>query len=147
MKVRHVLITLTALFIVAMIAAAFGMGYGAGMAKGEQDAEKIRAERLAAAKEGKFSSILFGTVDTSFVKVNASPVINEVKPVIAAGFGKVISSSLINITSEVQGVITSNIILKKGTKFKKGQLLFSINDQDVKMALQARKITYLTLLT
>ena len=147
MKVRHVLITLTALAIVAIIALAFGMGYGAGMAKGEQDAEKIRAERLAKAKEGAFTNVLFGNIDTTFTNVVATPLFNEVKPITANGFGKVVSSSMINITSEVQGVINSNIILKKGTKFKKGQLLFSINNQDVKMALQARKSGYLTLLT
>jgi len=129
-----------------MIGAAYMMGYGSGLAKGEQDAEKIRAERLAAAKEGTFTSIVFGNKDTNFVNVVAKPVFNEVKPIVAAGFGKVISSSMINITSEVQGAINANINLKKGTKFKKGQLLLSINNQDVKMALQARKSGYLTLL-
>lgn len=147
MKVRHVLIILTGLFVAFVIMMAFGIGYGAGMAKGEEDAEKIRAERLAAAKDGKFTTILFGNMDTNFVKVVAAPVVNEIKPIIAAGFGKVVSSSLINITSEVQGVITSNIVLKKGTKFKKGQLLFSINDQDVKLGLQARKSAFLTMIT
>lgn len=147
MKVRHVLITLTALFTVSLIFAAFGIGYRAGMSKGEQDAEKIRAERLAAAKEGRFSSLVFGNKDTNFVNVVAKPVYNEVKPIVAVGFGKVISSSMINITSEVQGAINASIELKKGTKFKKGQLLLSINNQDVKMSLQARKSAYLTLLT
>jgi hypothetical protein len=147
MKVRHVLIILTSVFVVFMIGAAYMMGYGSGLSKGEQDAEKIRAERLEAAKEGSFTAIVFGDRDTSFVNVLAKPVLNEIKPIVAAGFGKVISSSMINISSEVQGAINANISLKKGTKFKKGQLLLSINNQDVKMALQARKSGYLTLLT
>lgn len=147
MKVRHVLIILTGIFVVFMIGAAYMMGYGSGLSKGEQDAEKIRAERLEAAKEGSFTAIVFGDRDTSFVNVLAKPVLNEIKPIVAAGFGKVISSSMINISSEVQGAINANISLKKGTKFKKGQLLLSINNQDVKMALQARKSGYLTLLT
>ncbi len=147
MKVRHVLIVLTSIFVVVVIGTAYMIGYRSGLAKGEQDAEKIRAERLAASKEGAFTSIVFGNNDTNFVNVVAKPVLNEVKPIVAAGFGKVISSSMINITSEVQGAINANINLKKGTKFKKGQLLLSINNQDVKMALQARKSGYLTLLT
>ncbi len=142
MKVRHVLVIITSIIILVSIVLAFMMGYNAGMSKGEQDAEKIRAKRLADAMANDTT-----IKDTNFVKVFAAPFTNQIKPITAAGFGQVVSSSMINITSEVQGVINAGIELKKGTKFKKGQVLFNIKNQDVVLVLKARKSNYLTMLT
>ena len=108
MKVRHVLVIITSIIILVSIVLAFMMGYNAGMSKGEQDAEKIRAKRLADAMANDTT-----IKDTNFVKVFAAPFTNQIKPITAAGFGQVVSSSMINITSEVQGVINAGIELKK----------------------------------
>ena len=43
--------------------------------------------------------------------------------------------------------LNSNIDLKKGTTFKKGQILFSLRDTDAKLLLAARKSAYLSLLS
>lgn len=142
MKVRHVLIVLTGIGIVAVIFLAFTIGKMQGLNDGVENAEKYREEweekkgAVAGAPEGE---------DITFVK--ASPVTNEVRPITANGFGKVVSSSMINITSEVQGEIKASVLLKKGTTFKQGQVLFTINNSDIRMALQARKSGYLTLMT
>jgi multidrug efflux pump subunit AcrA (membrane-fusion protein) len=142
MKVRHVLIILTSIIIVALIVAAFSIGQMMGMNYGVENAEEIRAQQEEAAKaDGEPEQ------DTSKYLVNAKPVFNESRPITANGFGQVTSSSMINITSEVQGEINANILLKKGTSFKQGQVLFTINNSDVKMALKARKSSYLMLMT
>ncbi|CAG5080300.1 efflux RND transporter periplasmic adaptor subunit [Parvicella tangerina] len=142
MKVRHVLIIITSLLIVALIGIAFMAGRMAGMNYGVEHAEEIREERELEAKENSDVE-----VDSNIVYVKASPVENVQRPITANGFGQVNSSSMINITAEVQGEINAHVLLKKGTSFKKGQLLFTIKNDDVKMALKARKSAYLMLLT
>ena len=60
--------------------------------------------------------------------------------------GRVIPGKIINISSEVQGVLESGISLKKGSKFKKGDLLFKLRDTDIKLMLAAKKSAYLSLI-
>jgi membrane fusion protein, multidrug efflux system len=81
------------------------------------------------------------------LKVKVNTFSNSTKPLTVKGFGQVSSSALINISAEVQGIIATQVNLKKGTKFSKGQTLVTIRNEDVKLALQARKSNYLTLLT
>lgn len=109
---------------------------------GVENAEEIRKERDLEAKKNDTTH-----VDSSVYYVKAKPVTNVLKPIKATGFGQVSSTSTINITSEVQGQIQANIALKKGTSFKEGQTLFTIKNNDVLMALKARKSNYLMLLT
>jgi hypothetical protein len=54
------------------------------------------------------------------------------------------AGTMINISSEVQGLLNSPISLKKGTSFKKGDLIFKIRDTDAKLSLAARKSNYLS---
>ncbi|MCB9196434.1 MAG: HlyD family efflux transporter periplasmic adaptor subunit, partial [Flavobacteriales bacterium] len=118
-----------------------------GTNNGVANAEEIRKDREAANKAGTLTQILFNEVDSSITHVNAVPVKNKLTPITATGFGQVTSSSMINITAEVQGKINASILLKKGTSFKQGQVLFTIKNDDVKMALKARKSAYLMLMT
>ena len=60
--------------------------------------------------------------------------------------GRVVPGKIINISSEVQGVLESGISLKKGSKFKKGDLLFKLRDTDIKLMLAAKKSAYLSLI-
>lgn len=117
------------------------MGMMMGTNYGVENAEKIRLEKEQAAK------VSGEAVDSSVYYVKANEVVNISKPITADGFGQVTSSSMINITSEVQGEINASILLKKGTSFKKGQVLLTIKNEDAKMALKARKSNYLMLLT
>jgi multidrug efflux pump subunit AcrA (membrane-fusion protein) len=72
---------------------------------------------------------------------------NESVPITVNGSGRVLPGTMINISSEVQGVLISTLDLKKGTSFKKGELLFRLRDTDAKLLLAARKSGYLSLLS
>lgn len=142
MKVRHVLIILFSVIILVVIVSAYMVGMAMGTSYGVENAEDIRSK-----KENESGAVQGALIGENVAYVNAKPVFNEQRPITANGFGQVTSSSMINITSEVQGQINSKILLKKGTSFKKGQVLFTIENDDVKMALKARKSNYLMLLT
>ncbi len=142
MKARHLLIVLVTLIIAVIIVVAFVVGMGIGTSYGVENAEDIRSQ------QEKASGGVQGALGEGNKRyVNATPVKNDLRPITADGFGQVSSSSMINIMSEVQGEINAHILLKKGTSFKKGQLLFTIKNNDVEMALKARKSNYLMLLT
>jgi membrane fusion protein, multidrug efflux system len=85
--------------------------------------------------------------EEKLLKVKAREFLNTTKPLTVRGFGQVNSNAMINVSSEVQGVISSGIPLKKGTSFSKGQTLVVIRNEDVKLLLQARKSNFLNLIT
>ena len=62
--------------------------------------------------------------------------------------GRVVSSSEITLVSEASGKIEKGeVALRKGTSFKKGQLLAVIYKDEVELALKARKSRFLTTMT
>lgn len=66
-----------------------------------------------------------------------------VKTVIEA-FGRVGSAEQLNVIAEVGGkLLRGSSVLKKGSRFKKGQLLCRIDDQEENLDLQARKSSFL----
>jgi len=147
MNWRKILIIVGLFLIVAMLGAAFKMGEKKGVSYGVAHADEINADKKKGVELGTFSNLFFKPESVSKTKAIVQIVKNEQKGITANGFGKVNSASMINITSEVQGKINASIKLKKGTHFKAGQVLFSIKNTDVKIALQARKSGYLTLMT
>lgn len=71
---------------------------------------------------------------------------STVETVIEA-YGRVGSAQQINVIAEVGGkLILGNVLLKKGQRFKKGQLLCKINDAEENLNLQARKSSFLNTL-
>ena len=139
MKVRHVLIVISSFFIILIIGLAFNIGRKNGIDYGVENAEKIKAEK----KKKKQP-----TIDSIVPKyVKALTVKNKIHPVELKGYGKVISSTSINISTEVQGILSSSIPLKKGTHFKQGQVLFIVKNNDIKLGLQSKKSSFLTQLT
>lgn len=130
MKVRHVLIIISSALLIVAFVVVFSIGKTIGENAPKEDEAKEKSEEK---------------VDT--IRVFAETFSNKTVPVVAEGFGKVVSSSMINVTAEVQGVIQPNILLKKGTSFNKGQVLFSLKNTDIKIKLQARKSNFLTLIT
>lgn len=139
MKIRHVLIVISSFCIVLIIGLAFSIGRTNGISYGVENAEKLRAEKK------KETQVTLDSIIPKYVKVVT--VKNEIHPVELKGYGKVISSTSINISTEVQGVLSSSIPLKKGTHFRQGQVLFTIENNDVKLGLQSKKSTFLTQLT
>jgi multidrug efflux pump subunit AcrA (membrane-fusion protein) len=115
------------LFIVGSIS------YESGVSYGESNAEEIRASKI---------KNVSAVVSSKFANVQV--VLNKTYPVIVSGSGRVMAGTMINISSEVQGLLNSPISLKKGTSFKKGDLIFKIRDTDAKLSLAARKSNYLS---
>lgn len=139
MKIRHILIILTSLTILALFGIFFKIGNNIGINYGVDNYEKIIEER----KKGRTAS------NDSVVEkyVNVLTVKNQIHPIVLTGYGKVNASTSINIATEVQGQLNAAISLKKGTKFRKGQTLFTIKNTDAKLALQSKKSSFLTQLT
>ena len=115
------------------------MGESNGINYGEANAEKIRSDRKKSDDNMNDS--------VQFKRVTASYISNDSIPSTIKGYGRVVSTSTISVSAEVQGKITSAITLKKGIHFKKGQTLFTLNSSDAKLALKARKSGFLALLT
>ena len=77
-----------------------------------------------------------------FVKAEKIKYKTILSPVVAPG--RVSSISEIDIVAEASGKIqTSNISLKKGAEFSKGDVLFTIYPDEVKLALKSKKSQYL----
>jgi hypothetical protein len=62
--------------------------------------------------------------------------------------GRVVSSSEVMLVAEAAGKIESGeVALRKGTSFRKGQLLATIYKDEVELAIKARKSNFLTTIT
>ncbi|MCF8230894.1 MAG: efflux RND transporter periplasmic adaptor subunit [Bacteroidales bacterium] len=79
--------------------------------------------------------------------VNARPVkYTDVFAEVEAS-GRVISKSLVNLISEVQGrILPGKVLLKKGESFRKGDTLVRIYKKDAEYNLKSRKSSFLNLL-
>lgn len=76
------------------------------------------------------------------VTVTYSPVNSTV-----SGEGRMSSVSEVDIISEASGkILQGDIPLKRGSDFKKGQMLFTIYNDEAKLALQSRKSQFLNAL-
>ena len=77
--------------------------------------------------------------------VTAAYTLNEKSPIKVKSSGRIVPGKMIGISSEVQGYLNP-VLPKKGTKFKKGDLLFKLRDTDIKLMLAAKKSAYLSLI-
>lgn len=142
MKIRHILIILTSLFIIIILVLSYSIGRQNGISYGVKNYEDIKLKQ----KKRKQPKTIAKKKDTKKY-VNVLKVTNKEHTISLKGHGKVNASTSINISTEVQGKLKSNIKLKKGTRFTKGQVLFYIENLEVKLALQSKKSGFLTLLT
>jgi multidrug efflux pump subunit AcrA (membrane-fusion protein) len=136
MKIRKLIVLVITLLVLSIVSSVGFISYDSGVNYGESHAEEIRLSKTKQVdnlNSKKYASVIYLKNDTVSVKVNGS--------------GRVFPGTMINISSEVQGVLTSTIDLKKGTSFKKGDLLFRLRDTDAKLLLAARKSGYLSLLS
>lgn len=61
------------------------------------------------------------------------------------GLGRVISESAIDLVTEIQGTIQpGSVLLKRGQRFRKGQILFKVNDTEARYNLSSQKSDFLT---
>ena len=139
MKVRQVLIIVSSIILLIIMSMLYKMGESNGINYGEANAEEIRADRKKS-EDNSNDAVQFKSVTASYIS-------NDSIPSIIKGYGRVVSTSTISLSAEVQGKITAAITLKKGIHFKKGQALFSLNSSDAKLALKARKSGFLGMLT
>ena len=133
MKIRKIIITVILVLLFGILFMVGSISYQSGVSYGESNAEEIRASKI---------KNVSAVVSSKFATVEM--VSNETYPVIVSGSGRVMAGTMINISSEVQGLLNSPISLKKGTSFNKGDLLFRIRDTDAKLMLAARKSNYLS---
>ena len=133
MEIRKIIIIVILLLLSGLLFIVGSISYESGVSYGESNAEEIRASKI---------KNVSAVVSSKFANVQV--VLNKTYPVIVSGSGRVMAGTMINISSEVQGLLNSPISLKKGTSFKKGDLIFKIRDTDAKLSLAARKSNYLS---
>ena len=136
MKARKFIVFIILLLVTGLLFMVGSLSYQSGVSYGEAHAEEIRSSKIK-----DVSPVLTEKF------ANIQKVKNESHPVTVSGSGRVLPGTIINISTEVQGVLNSSIPLKKGTSFSKGNLLFKIRDIDAKLMLAARKSSYLSLWT
>lgn len=78
--------------------------------------------------------------------IEAVKVTNAEKSLMIGGYGTLSSYSSVDVSAEVQGKLYQGKALKPGIKFKKGELLFRIEDVEARYNLRARKSAYINLL-
>ncbi|MFK7921871.1 MAG: efflux RND transporter periplasmic adaptor subunit [Bacteroidia bacterium] len=78
-------------------------------------------------------------------KVVVAPVEYKSREIALSGLGKVVSESAIDLIAEVQGeILSGNVLLKRGTSFRKGQTIFRINNKEARLSLYAQKSNFMT---
>ena len=137
MKARKIVVFVVILIVIGLMFAVGSISYSSGVSYGEANAEEIRKNKIISVDS---------IIETPKMYVAAAFTINEIIPIKVKSSGRVIPGKIINISSEVQGVLESGISLKKGSKFKKGDLLFKLRDTYIKLMLAAKKSAYLSLI-
>ena len=137
MKIRKLLIIIVSIIILLMFGLVSYVSYDMGISYGEQNAEKIRLSRTtdSLVHEEMIKSV-------SVIKVNNSDLQSEI-----SSSGRVVSFNNINISSEVSGKLEGNFSIKKGTKFRKGDVLFRVKNTDIKLLADAKKSNFMNLLS
>lgn len=80
-----------------------------------------------------------------FVPVRA--VKNEIRPMQITSYGQISPIVEIDIAFEVQGKLEKgNLVMKPGVKFSKGQVLYSVDVEETKQTLSARRIQFANLI-
>jgi multidrug efflux pump subunit AcrA (membrane-fusion protein) len=78
------------------------------------------------------------------INVKAQPIKYETMRAHVYGTGRVSSFQTIDLISEVQGkLLDGKVLLKKGSNFRKGDLLVRIYNKDAAYTLQSRKSRFL----
>ena len=99
MKPRKFIVYIALLLILGLVIIVGSISYQFGLSYGESHAEEIRSSQIknvSASETERFANI--------------QRVINENQPVKVSGSGRVMPGTIINISTEVQGVLNSSIL-------------------------------------
>jgi hypothetical protein len=117
---RRIVITVSLIFII-------GLAFGLMKFLIAQKEEPLMRQAIVAKRFVKTAEIKYKTI---------------ISPVSATG--RLTSISEIDLIAEASGkILTSNISLKKGSEFSKGDILFTIYPDEAKLALKAKKSSFL----
>jgi len=107
------------------------------MSYGEQNAEAIREAGIT---DSLFNDKIIRSV--LVIKVTNSDLQSKI-----TSSGRVVSLNNISISSEVSGKLEGNFSIKKGTKFRKGNVLFKVKNADIQLLVNAKKSQFMNLLS
>ena len=161
MKIRKLLIIISSIIILIILVFTGKFFYDRGEEHGEiktktkskkivnqlfeegeiSNQAKNRFARLIEEEEEEESDSLI-IKSVSVIKVNNSDLQSEI-----SSSGRVVSLNKIGISSEVSGKLEGNFSIKKGTKFRKGDVLFRVKNTDVKLLADARKSNFMNLIS
>lgn len=119
MKLRHIIIIVLFIGINLIIITALRMG----MSKAEPEKEKVEI----------------------IPHLEALKVINNEENLLVSGYGTLSSFNTVDLAAEVQGKLYAGKNLKPGITFKKGDLLFRIDDTEARYNLRARKSAFINM--
>lgn len=134
---RKILIIVTSICILFLFGIVSSVSYNMGVAYGEQNAEEIRESRVT-------DSLMH---EKAIPTVNVKTITNSKVNSEISSLGRVLSLNSITISSEVNGKIQGNFSIKKGTSFKKGDLLFKVKDTDMRLLSEAKKSNFMNLIS
>lgn len=137
MSTRKTLILISCLIISGLFVFTSIISYNFGVNYGVENAESIRNER--ANKTVNRKKNIKSVIAT---KVENKQITNKIYST-----GRVVSTNSITISSEVQGKITNKSFLKKGTKIKKGNIIFSVQNTDLQLLVNAKKSRIMSLIS
>lgn len=137
MNIRKTLIIIVSIIILLLFGLVSSISYNAGMSYGVDNAETIRASKAKAEEthEQLVKSVLVTKITNSQIKnkINSS--------------GRVVSLNNITISSEVQGRLIGVNAFKKGTEIKRGDVIFSVKNTDIKHLIDAKKSRFMSLVS
>ena len=137
MSTRKTLILISCLIISGLFVLTSIISYNFGVNYGVENAESVRDER--ANKTVNRKKNIKSVIAT---KVENKQITNKIYST-----GRVVSTNSITISSEVQGKITNKSFLKKGTKIKKGNIIFTVQNTDLQLLVNAKKSRIMSLIS
>ncbi len=137
MNIRKILIIIVSIIILLLFAIVSSISYNAGEKYGVNNAEKIRIAKARTAEKHnqEVKSVIVTEVKNTKIK-------NQI-----SSSGRVISLNNITILSEVQGIIIGENTFKKGTEIRKGNIIFSVKNTDLKLLIDAKKSRFMSLIS
>ncbi len=112
------------LSVIALLAISFSANYVLSLQNPEVETPDVDIAK----RHVKVKKVVYGEIESQVV-----------------ASGRIVSQSMVDVASEVQGkILQGNIPLKKGQSFKKGDILLRIYSEEFQLALQSKKSRFLT---
>ena len=134
---RKILIIVVSILILVILILSSYISYDMGVKYGEKNAEIIRESNIK-------DRVLHDKQVKSVAAIRISN--SNIESTITSS-GRVVSQNNINISSEVSGKLKGSFSIKKGVRFRKGDILFKIKNTDIKLITDAKKIQFMNLIS